>query len=113
MPAPAEPAPAQAGERGPLTRLILDQAPRARDSKIIAVTDQDVEPILEHAKALADEPQRGDFCRHVASVPNVLLVGLLNDEHARGNTGLRMFSPEFNALVECKLASDWKHFRVG
>jgi hypothetical protein len=99
------------------TRLILDQAPKARDSRIIAVTEQDVEPILEHAKALANEPKlprrRGDFARHVATVPNVLLAGLLDEEHARGNTSLRLFSPEFNALVQRKLASDWKHFRVG
>ena len=99
------------------TRVLLDRAPRARDSKIIAVTEQDVEPILEHAKALANQPKpprrRGDFARHVATVPNVLLVGLLNEEHARGNAFLRMFSPEFNVLVQRKLASDWKAFRVG
>jgi hypothetical protein len=96
-----------------LTRLILDR----NDRRIVALTEQDVEPILEHAKALANEPKparrRGDFARHVASVPNVLLVKLLNDEYARGNVGLKMFSPEFNALVAAKLASDWKHFRVG
>ncbi len=95
------------------TRLLLDRAPQARDSKVIAVTEQDVEPILEHAKALAGEPQKSDFARHVASVPNVLLVKLMDEEYARGNTALRMFSPEFNALVRRKLASDWKHFRVG
>jgi hypothetical protein len=99
------------------TRLILDRAPKARDSRIIAVTEQDVEPILEHAKALANEPKplrrRGDFAHHVATVPNVLLVALLDEEYARGNTSLRLFSPEFNALVQRKLASGWKHFRVG
>jgi hypothetical protein len=95
------------------TQLLLDRGER----KIVAVTEQDVEPILEHNKALASEPQpprrRGDFGRHVASVPNVILVKWLNEEHARGNTGLRLFSAEFIAFVAKKLADpDWKHLRV-
>jgi hypothetical protein len=96
------------------TRLLLDRG----EKKIVAVTEQDVEPILEHNKALRGEPQpprrRGDFGRHVASIPNVILVRWLNEEHARGNTRLRLFSPEFNALVARKLRDpDWKHLRVG
>jgi hypothetical protein len=40
-------------------------------------------------------------------------VQWLNEEHARGNTGLRMFSPEFYALVARKLADpEWKHLRT-
>ena len=86
------------------TDVLLDRS----DRKIIAVTTQDVGPILLRA-----QPQRGDFGRHVASIPNVTLVRWLNEEYARGNTGLRMFTPAFNELVARKLRDpDWKHLRV-
>jgi len=95
------------------TSIILDRAAQARDSKIIAVMSQDVEPTLERNKALRGQTQKCDFGRHVASVPNVILVQWLNEEYARGNTELRMFTPEFNELVARKLADpDWKHLRV-
>jgi hypothetical protein len=42
------------------TQLVLEKAPRARDSKIIAVTSDDVEPILEHNKMLRSQPQTSD-----------------------------------------------------
>jgi hypothetical protein len=91
------------------TALLLDRA----DSKIIAVTTQDVEPILDRNKALRRETQHSDFCRHVASIPNVILVRWLNEEYARGNTQLRMFTPAFAELVARKLQDpDWKHLRV-
>lgn len=92
-----------------LTRLLLDRGER----KIIAVTSQDVEPILAHNKALRGEAQRGEWGRHVATVPNVILVQWLNEEHARGNTGLRMFTPEFYALVARKLQDpEWAYLRT-
>jgi len=92
-----------------LTELILDRA----DKRIIASTTQDVKPILDRNHALRGEHQRSDWGRHVASVPNVILMQWLNEEYAAGNTRLRMFSPEFNALVAKKLADpDWKHLRT-
>jgi hypothetical protein len=99
------------------TRLLLDRAPRARDSRIIAVTEQDVEPILERNKALRAGPQpprrRGDWGRHVASIPNAILVKWLNDEYSAGNTQLRMFTAEFNELVARKLRDpDWAYLRT-
>jgi hypothetical protein len=91
------------------TELILDRGER----KIVAVASQDVEPILAHNAALRGEAQRSEWGRHIATVPNVILVQWLNEEHARGNTGLRMFSPEFYALVARKLADpEWKHLRT-
>jgi hypothetical protein len=43
----------------------------------------------------------------------VILVRGLYAEYARGNTDLRMFTPDFNALVARKLRDpDWKHLRV-
>ena len=65
------------------TDVLLDRS----DRKIIAVTTQDVGPILDRNAELRAQPQRGDFGRHVASIPNVILVRWLNEEYARGNTG--------------------------
>lgn len=91
------------------TDVLLDRA----DKRIIASTRQDVEPILEQNQALRAEPQNSDWCRHVASIPNVILVKWLNEEYARGNTQLRMFSPEFNELVARKLRDpEWKYLRT-
>ena len=91
------------------TDVVFDRA----DKRIIAVTTQDTGPILDRTAALRAQPQRSDFGRHIASIPNMLLVQWLNEEYARGNTDLRMFTPAFNALVARKLAdSDWKHLRV-
>ena len=91
------------------TDLVLDRG----EKKIIAVTSQDVEPILDRNKALQGEPQACDWGRHVASVPNVILVQWLNEEYARGNTGLRMFTAEFNELVARKLRDpDWRFLRT-
>ncbi len=92
-----------------LTELILDR----NHSRIIASTTQDIEPILDRNHVLRGEPQRSDWGRHVASIPNVILVHWLNEEYAAGNTRLRMFSPEFNAIVERKLADpNWKKLRT-
>ncbi len=80
---------------------------------IVAETAQDVEPILERNKMLRSIEQRSDWGRHIASIPNVILVRWLNEEYARGNMGLRIFSKEFDGLVARKLSDpDWKFLRV-
>lgn len=95
------------------TQLVLERAPRARDSKIIAVTSEDVAPVLERNKVLRSIPQRSDFGRHVATIPNVILLKWLNEEHARGNLALRLFSAEFDQLIARKLADpDWAYLRT-
>lgn len=92
-----------------LTRLSLDRG----EKLIVAETMQDVEPILERNKALQGEAQRSDWGKHVASIPNVILVKWLNEEYARGNTKIRMFTPEFDALIARKLLDpDWSHLRT-
>ena len=91
------------------TDVLLDRG----EKTIIASTWQDVEPALERNKALRSLPQASDFCRHVASIPNVIVVRWLNEEYARGNTALRMFTAEFNALVARKLRDpDWAYLRT-
>ena len=74
---------------------------------------QDVEPILEWNKEARRDEQKSDFGRHVARIPNVIYVQWLNEEHARGNTNLRLFTPEFDAIVQKKLQDpDWAYLRT-
>ncbi len=90
------------------TAISLDRA-----GTVIASATQDVEPILERNRRLRAEPQASDWGRHVASIPNVILLKWLNEAHAGGNSGLRMFTREFDALVARKLADpEWKHLRT-
>jgi hypothetical protein len=90
-----------------VTELLLDGGALTVNSV------QDVEPILARNAALRGEPQKSDWGRHVATIPNVILLRWLNEEHARGNASLRMFSKEFDALVQRKLADpDWKYLRT-
>jgi hypothetical protein len=91
------------------TRLTFD----AGEKVIVAETVQDVEPILKRNHALRGEPQKSNWGRHIACIPNVILVKWLNEEYARGNVGLRLYSKEFDALVAKKLNDpDWKFLRV-
>ena len=91
------------------TRLSLDRGERL----IVAETMQDVEPILERNRVLRSLPQKSDWGRHVATIPNVILVRWLNEEHARGRTDLRLFTREFDEVVKRKLADpDWAYLRT-
>ena len=90
------------------TDVLLDSA-----GTVIASATQDVEPILERNQHLRREPQTSDWGRHVATIPNVILLKWLNEEHARGNTGLRLFTKEFDELVAKKLADpDWAYLCI-
>jgi len=74
---------------------------------------QDVEPILERNKDLQKQEQRSDWGRHVASIPNVILMRWLNEEYERGNVGIRLFNPEMDAVVERKLKDpEWRYLRT-
>jgi len=51
--------------------------------------------------------------RHIATIPNVVLVRWLNEEHARGRTDLALFSKEFDEVVQHKLNDpDWAYLRT-
>jgi hypothetical protein len=91
------------------TTLTLD-----RGEKLVVVeTVQDVEPILEHNKVLRSMPQRSDWGRHVAKIPNVILTKWLNEEWARGNTTIRLFGEEMDRLVAQKLQDpEWAYLRT-
>jgi hypothetical protein len=74
---------------------------------------QDCEPILEWNKAARSEEQNGDWGRHIARIPNVIYVKWLDEEHAKGNTSLRMFTPEFDEIVHKKLQDpEWAYLRT-
>lgn len=74
---------------------------------------QDVESIIENNKRLQSVAQRSDWGRHVASIPVIFLQQWLDEEARRGNTQLRMFTPEFDALVDRKLKDpDWAFLRT-
>lgn len=74
---------------------------------------QDVAPILEWNRHARREEQRSDWGRHIARIPNVIYVKWLNEEHARGNTSLRLFTPEFDRIVQSKLDDpEWAYLRT-
>ena len=84
-----------------------------RDGDLTVERVQDVEAIIERNKALQGEPQKSDWGRHVATIPVIFLERWLNEEHARGNVGLRLFTPAFDALIRRKLADpEWRFLRT-
>jgi len=74
---------------------------------------QDVEPILNWNREARREEQHGDWGRHVARIPNVIYVKWFDEEHAKGNTSLRMFTKEFDEIVHRKLQDpEYAYLRV-
>lgn len=74
---------------------------------------QDVEGILEQNKKLRTMDQQSDWGRHVARIPNIFLEQWLREEYQRGNVGLRMYSKDFDKVIERKLRDpDWAFLRV-
>lgn len=74
---------------------------------------QDCAPILNWNHEARRDEQPSDWGRHVARIPNVVLVKWLDQEHARGNTTLQLFTPEFDDLVHKKLQDpEWAYLRT-
>lgn len=74
----------------------------------------DVQAILDRNAALRAEPQKSDWGRHIASIPNLVILQWANEEWQRGNTKLMPFTKEFDeTVVAHKLRDpDWKWLRV-
>lgn len=86
---------------------------RFDDGDLSVESVQDVEPILERNRQLRSEEQRSDWGRHVASIPNVIMVRWLNEEWGKGNTTIRLFGREMDELVERKLKDpEWAYLRT-
>lgn len=84
-----------------------------RDGALTVHTYQDVEDIIENNKRLKNDPQKSDWGRHVATIPNNVLLQWLSDEWARGNVNMKLFDQDFNKLVQRKLNEhDWLFLRV-
>ena len=78
------------------------------DGKDLAIEHvQDCDGIVERNKALRSEAQRSDWGRHVASIPNVVMVKWMNE------TGVMPFTKEFDELVARKLKDpEWAYLRT-
>lgn len=86
---------------------------RMQGHALIVHSFQDVEDIIERNKRLQNEPQKSDWGRHVACIPNNILVAWLHEEWARGNTTIKLFGREMDELVARKLRDpDWRWLRT-
>jgi hypothetical protein len=86
-------------QSGVATQILLDS-----NGKDLAIRHiQDCDAILDWNAESRRDTQDGDWGRHIARIPNLLYVKWLNEEAGRGNVTLRMFTPEFDAIVKKKL----------
>jgi hypothetical protein len=84
------------------------------EKQTVAVySTDDVEPYLEQNKLLRSMHQPNtDGLKHVASVPNIIMVKWLNEAWQRGQN-VRYLSPEWDDIVKTKLADpEWAYLRV-
>jgi len=73
---------------------------------------QDCNAILDRNAALRAEPQRSDWGRHIACIPNVIIMKWMNDEWERGNKVMPM-TKEFDAIIARKLKDpEWAYLRT-
>jgi hypothetical protein len=83
------------------------------EKNITVISSDNVEPVLEHNKKLrALEQTNTDGLKHIASIPNVIMVRWLNEEWMRGSH-VRYLSAEWDELVAKKLNDpEWAFLRV-
>jgi len=90
-------------------RLFVDEG----EKRLTFVNVQDVEPILDLNKDERTEGADSDWGRRFARIPNTVALQWFYDEHRRGNTGLRMYSEEWDRLVWKKLNDpEWAYLRT-
>ena len=89
-----------------VTRIHVDRGER----KIHFERVQDVEPILERNKLLRTLPQRSDWGRHIATIPNVILERWMKED---GVNVLGLPADEWGRFIRKKLDDpDWRHLRT-
>lgn len=86
--------------------------PLTQEKSVTVFSHDDVEPILERNKQLRAMEQKSDWGRHVASIPNIIMVKWLNEEWQRGHD-VRYLSREWDDLVARKLQDpEWAYLRT-
>ncbi len=86
--------------------------PLTEKRNIAVYSVDDVEPYLERNKVLRGLEQKSDWGRHVATIPNIVMVTWLNEEWQRGNH-IRYLSPEWDVVVARKLKDPaWAYLRT-
>jgi hypothetical protein len=71
---------------------------------------QDVEAIIERNKLLRTLPQRSDWGRHIATIPNIIIERWMKED---GVNVLGLSSEEFGEFIRKKLNDpDWRHLRT-
>lgn len=82
------------------------------DRNVAVVSRDDVSAILDNNARLRTMSQKSDWGRHVASIPNIIMVKWLNECWASGHE-VRYLSPEWDKIVERKLKDpEWAYLRV-
>ena len=86
------------------TSLIL------KDGDLTVHHHQDCEPILEHNKALRSLPQKSDWGRHIATIPNGVLLKWMLEE---GVPIYGMPAHEWDRFLKKKLSDpQWRDLRT-
>ena len=92
---------------------MVDTLLKFEDGNLHVKTTQDVEDIIENNKRLQNTPQKSDWGRHIADIPNNFINKWLNEAWAAGNVNMKMFDEDFNRMVKMKLDDpDWKWLRT-
>ena len=87
------------------TDVLLDRA-----GTVIASATQDVEPILKRNQRLRGEPQTSDWGRHIATIPNGVLLKWMLEE---GVPIYGMPAHEWDRFLKKKLSDpQWRDLRT-
>jgi hypothetical protein len=91
------------------TELHFDEA----DKTLTINRVQDVQAHIDYNKMLQRLEQKSDWGRHVAHIPNIFYEVWVREEWDRGNIDIKLYSIEFDEIVEKKLKDpDWKFLRT-
>jgi hypothetical protein len=86
--------------------------PLKENRSIVVYSEDDIDPYLDNNKRLRGEEQKSDWGRHVASIPNIILVQWLNEAWKSGHE-VRYLSAEWDEIVAKKLQDpEWAYLRV-